>query len=321
MAGITNSAFRHICTEHGATLCFTEMVSAKGLSYANQKTRRLLELSEPESQVSVQLFGHEPNTMAEEARWVEDALGDDLASIDVNMGCPARKIVKKGDGSALMKDPRLASDIISAVKKAVDHPVTCKFRRGWSPESGETAPVFARTMQEAGADAVTVHGRYSTQLYQGKSDASCISRVKESVTIPVIGNGDLFSAYDALKMSEETGCDAVMIARGALGNPWIFEDLASAFEGGVSHSSPTIEDRVEEAIRHVRLAAKYNEENERGASLASMRRHAMHYVTGIPGAAKCRNELSKCSTIDEFERALRSLLMSSTENMDAREAD
>lgn len=313
MAGITNAAFRHICIDHGATLCFTEMVSAKGLSFASQKTRHLLEVADNEEQVSVQLFGHEPKTMAEEARWVEDALEDKLVSIDINMGCPARKIVKKGDGSALMKDPALAANIITQVKKATDHPITCKFRRGWSSESGEIAPSFAKTMQEAGADAVTVHGRFAMQMYQGSSDASCIARVRGAVSIPVIGNGDIRTAEDALKILDGTGCDAVMIARGALGNPWIFEEIDAALGGEPCSSSPTKEDRIAEAIRHVKLADHYNQKLGRPDSLAGMRKHAMHYVSGMPGASKCRNEISKCSTVDDFEHCLSALLEESIE--------
>ena len=211
MAGVSDIAFRTLCREAGADLAFTEMVSAKGLSFANEKTRHLLALAGGESQVAVQLFGHEPEVMASQAAWIEDEMGESLAYLDINMGCPARKIVSKGDGSALMKEPDLAASIVRAVKGAVVHPVTVKFRRGWA-EGDETAPAFARRMEEAGADGVTVHGRFAEQLYRGSADWGVIARVREAVSVPVVGNGDIRSGADAMRMAVETGCDAVMIA-------------------------------------------------------------------------------------------------------------
>ena len=212
MAGVSDIAFRTLCREAGADMAFTEMVSAKGLSFANEKTRHLLALADGESQVAVQLFGHEPDVMASQAAWIEQEMGEGLAYLDINMGCPARKIVSKGDGSALMKDPALAASIVRAVKRAVEHPVTVKFRRGWA-EGDETAPAFARLMEEAGADGVTVHGRFAEQLYRGSADWGVIARVREAVSVPVVGNGDIRSGADAVAMAAETGCDAVMIAR------------------------------------------------------------------------------------------------------------
>ena len=230
MAGVSDIAFRTVCREKGADLTFTEMVSAKGLSYANDKTRHLLDLADGEQRVGVQLFGHEPATMASQASWVEDTLGDSLAYLDINMGCPARKIVSKGDGSALMKDPELAAKIVSQVKAAVSCKVTAKFRRGWSL-GDETAVDFAKRLEQAGVDAVCVHGRYSEQLYRGNADWGVIGRVVEGVSIPVVGNGDICSGDDAVSMIGQTGCDAVMIARGAQGNPWIFEQVQAALDG------------------------------------------------------------------------------------------
>ena len=295
MAGVTDIAFRMLCQEQGADLTFTEMVSAKGLSYANEKTRHLLDVGEGEHKVAVQLFGHEPDTLASMASWVEQELGERLALIDINMGCPARKIVTKGDGSALMREPALASSIVEAVKRSIEHPLTCKFRRGWSADTGETAPEFARAMQESGADAVTVHGRYSTQMYHGDADWSTISRVKDALSIPVVGNGDIKGGDDALRMVEETGCDAVMIARGAEGNPWIFAEAKAALDGEPIPVPPSAAERIEAAKRHVAMMAE-----QRGGRLAPMRKHAAWYVSGMPGAAAARGRLSQCSTVEEF---------------------
>lgn len=298
MAGVSDIAFRTLCLERGADLAFTEMVSAKGLSYANEKTRHLLTLADGESQVGVQLFGHEPETMASQAAWVEDALGDALAYLDVNMGCPARKIVSKGDGSALMKDPALAASIVRAVKAAVSHPVTVKFRRGWAMGE-ETAPEFARRMEDAGADAVAVHGRFAEQLYRGAADWGAIERVKRAVSVPVVGNGDVKCAQDAVDMLERTGCDHVMIARAAEGNPWIFEQVKAALNGKKAPAAPTALERIEMARRHAELLT-----HREGRNIVRMRKHAMWYMFGLPGAAAARGRLNYCTTLDDFNTVL-----------------
>lgn len=295
MAGVSDIALRTLCREQGADLTFTEMVSAKGLSYANEKTRHLLDLAPGEDEVAVQLFGHEPDTMASQAAWVEQQLGDALAYLDINMGCPVRKIAGKGDGSALMRDPDLAARIVAAVVAAVEHPVTCKFRRGWAL-GDETAPEFARRMEQAGAHALVVHGRFAEQMYRGRADWGCIARVKRAVSVPVVGNGDVACGTDAVAMAEQTGCDAVMVARGAQGNPWIFADIQAAL-AGEPYESPVIGERLAMARRHAELLT-----HREGRNIVRMRKHAAWYVTGLPGAAKARGMFNECVTLEDFDR-------------------
>lgn len=302
MAGVSDEAFRTLCREQGADLTYTEMVSAKGLSYANEKTRHLLNLAQGEDQVAVQLFGHEPEVMADQARWVEQEMGKALAYLDINMGCPARKIVSKGDGSALMKTPELASDIVRAVSSAVEHPVTVKFRRGWG-EGDETCVEFARRMEDAGAAAVAVHGRFALQLYRGCADWDAIARVKEAVSIPVVGNGDVRCGADAVALVERTGCDAVMIARAAEGNPWVFAQCKAALTGAPEPLKPSIEERIAMARQHARLLAQ-----REGRNIVRMRKHAMWYMAGLPGAAAARAKINACVSVEDFDRVFDELL-------------
>ncbi len=302
MAGVSDEAFRTLCREQGADLTYTEMVSAKGLSYANEKTRHLLNLAQGEDQVAVQLFGHEPEVMADQARWVEQEMGKALAYLDINMGCPARKIVSKGDGSALMKTPELASDIVRAVSSAVEHPVTVKFRRGWG-EGDETCVEFARRMEDAGAAAVAVHGRFALQLYRGCADWDAIARVKEAVSIPVVGNGDVRCGADAVALVERTGCDAVMIARAAEGNPWVFAQCKAALTGAPESPKPSIEERIAMARQHARLLAQ-----REGRNIVRMRKHAMWYMAGLPGAAAARAKINACVSVEDFDRVFDELL-------------
>ena len=302
MAGVSDEAFRTLCREQGADLTYTEMVSAKGLSYANEKTRHLLNLAQGEDQVAVQLFGHEPEVMADQARWVEQEMGEALAYLDINMGCPARKIVSKGDGSALMKTPELASGIVRAVSSAVEHPVTVKFRRGWA-EGDETCVEFARRMEDAGAAAVAVHGRFALQLYRGRADWDAIARVKEAVSIPVVGNGDVKCGADAVALVERTGCDAVMIARAAEGNPWVFAQCKAALAGVPEPPRPSVEERIAMARRHARLLAQ-----REGRNIVRMRKHAMWYMAGLPGAAAARAKINACVSVEDFDRVFDELL-------------
>ena len=302
MAGVSDEAFRCLCREQGAQMTYTEMVSAKGLSYANEKTRHLLDLAPGEEMVAVQLFGHEPEVMAQQAAWIEREMGDTLAYIDINMGCPAKKIVTKGDGSALMRDPDLAAAIVSAVREAVQHPVTVKFRRGFF-EGEETAPAFARRIEAAGADVIAVHGRYSEQLYRGSAEWDTIARVKDAVSIPVIGNGDVKRGPDAAAMVERTGCDGVMIARGAEGNPWLFAQAAAALSGRPQPEPPSTEERISMARRHARLLAE-----KHGRNIVRMRKHAMWYMAGLPGAAAARGKINGCVSADDFDVVFDELL-------------
>ncbi|WP_297631468.1 tRNA dihydrouridine synthase DusB [uncultured Slackia sp.] len=302
MAGVNDIAFRQLCVECGVDLTYTEMVSSKALSFANEKTRHLLDRASNESRVAVQLFGHEPDTMAREAAWVEDQMGDALAYIDINMGCPAPKIVKKGDGSALMKTPELACDIVRRVSGAVEHPVTVKFRKGYC--AGEDCAVeFARMVEDAGAAAVAVHGRTAAQFYTGTADWDVIARVKHALSIPVIGNGDVKSGSDAVALVQQTGCDAVMIGRAAQGNPWLFSQVKAALCDKEEPAPPSAEQRVAMAHRHAELLSQ-----RMGNNLVYMRKHVMWYLKGIPGAARARGDLNQCVTIEDFDAVLQRLL-------------
>lgn len=308
MAGVGDEVFRFLCLEAGADLTYTEMISAQGLAYDNERTFRLLNLASNETHVAVQLFGHDPRVLAREAARVEEELSDHLAYIDINMGCPVRKIIKKGEGSALMKDPDVAFDIVKSVSRAIAHPVTVKFRRGVA-QGQESAVDFGLRMQEAGASACAVHGRFAAQMYHGTADWGCIERVKEALEIPVIGNGDIKSAHDALSMIEQTSCDAVMVARAARGNPWIFTQIKAVLSGKDAPEPPSALERIAMARRHAHLLSECE-----GTHIVRMRKHAMWYMAGLPGASAVRRELDECDTVEDFDKVFGKL----EEEIDAR---
>ena len=301
MAGVTDAAFRLLCRKHGAALCTSEMISSKALMYQDAKTRTLLVQPEEDEPLAVQIFGSDPSCMAEAAQKVTELCRPVI--IDINMGCPVGKVVKSGDGSALMKDPELAGRIIEAVVKAVDLPVTVKFRKGFDKGSVNAVP-FAQTCQQAGAAAVTVHGRTRAQMYAGKADWDVIRDVKAAVTIPVIANGDVWTGEDAAHILRYTGADAAMIARGAFGDPWIFERANAAVEGREIPAPPPLRDRMEEALSALRLAAELKGEK---IAVLEARKQLCWYLRGVAHAGYYKQKIVGMNTLAEAEAIVRGI--------------
>ena len=301
MAGVTDLPFRLLCKEQGAGLVSTEMVSAKAILYKNKNTEALLEVEKEERPVSLQLFGNDPDIISQIAHQLEERSFDIL---DLNMGCPVPKIVNNGEGSALMKNPKLVGEIIEKTVKAINKPVTIKIRKGFD-EDNINAVEIAKVAEEAGAAAIAVHGRTREQYYSGKADWDIIAQVKDAVTIPVIGNGDLLTPEDIIAMKKQTNCDGFMIARGAQGNPWIFHQILHYFVTKEHLSKPELPEMVDMILRQARLMLQYKGEY---VGIREIRKHAAWYTSGYPNSAQLRGKINYVESYEELEELFRQLL-------------
>ena len=301
MAGVTDLPFRLLCHEQGAGLLSMEMVSAKAISFHNKNTESLMEIDKREHPIALQLFGSDPNLISEVAKSIEERPFDIL---DINMGCPVPKVVNNGEGSALMKNPKLAGEIISAMVKKLKKPVTVKFRKGFNDES-VNAVEFAKMAEQSGAAAVAVHGRTREQFYSGKADWDIIRQVKEAVSIPVIGNGDILTADDVIRMQDETNCDGFMIARGAEGNPWIFKQILHYFATGEKLEKPSFAEVTDMILRHAQMQIGFKGEY---TGIREMRKHAAWYTAGYKNSSRLRAKICEVENYEQLQALFEEVL-------------
>ena len=294
MAGVTDLPFRLLCKEQGADLVYTEMISAKGIYYKNKNTEKLWEIDEKERPTALQLFGSEPELMADMAEKIEERNFDIL---DINMGCPVPKVVNNGEGSALMKDPVLAGKIVKAVSGRIQKPVTVKFRKGFD-DGLVNAVDFAKRMEDNGASAIAVHGRTREEYYSGKADFEIIAKIKEAVTIPVFASGDIFSVKDAIRCEEETSCDGLMLARGARGNPWLFHQIKTYRQTGIIKEKPGLEEVMEMILRHAKMQIAFKGEY---LGIREMRKHVAWYTAGYKNSASIRRRVNEVENLQQLE--------------------
>lgn len=292
MAGVTDLPFRLICKEHGCGMLYTEMINAKALCYDDENTKKMLKIDNKEHPIAVQIFGSDPEYMGRAAEIMNSYPNEIL---DINMGCPAPKVVKNGDGSALMKNPKLAEEVLKSVVKNSKKPVTLKIRKGWDDNSVNAVEI-AKIAEDCGISALAIHGRTREQYYSGKADWDIIAQIKRNISIPVIGNGDVFTIEDAINMLDKTNCNAIMIGRGAQGNPWIFERINHYMKTGEVLPEPEVDERIRTAIKHLNFAA---EEHGEYVAVREMRKHIGWYLKGLKNSAKLRDEINKIESHDE----------------------
>ena len=301
MAGVTDLPFRLICKEQDCGMLYTEMVNAKALCYDDQNTKKMLKIEEEEHPVAIQIFGSDPEYMGGAAKILNSSPNEIL---DINMGCPAPKVVKNGDGSALLKNPELAAKVLKAVVGNSEKPVTLKIRKGWD-DTCINAVEIAKIAEDCGISAIAIHGRTREQYYSGKADWDIIRQVKENVSIPVIGNGDVFEVEDAINMLNQTNCDAIMIGRGAQGNPWIFKRINHYMQTGEILPEPTLEEKINTAKKHLKLAV---EEHGEYVAVREMRKHIAWYLKGLRNSARVRDEINKIESYEEVVNKLESYM-------------
>lgn len=308
MAGVTDLPFRTICKEKGCGMLYTEMINAKALCYDDENTKKMLRMEKDEHPVAVQIFGSDPEFMGKAASIMNQYPNEIL---DINMGCPAPKVVKNGDGSALMRNPKLAAEVLSAVVKNSEKPVTLKIRKGWDDDCINAVEI-AKIAQECGISALAIHGRTREQFYSGKADWDIIAEIKQAIDIPVIGNGDVFEVQDAINMLEKTKCDAIMIGRGAQGNPWIFNRINHYMKTGEILPEPTLEEKITTAIKHMNLAVA---EHGDYVAVREMRKHIGWYLKGLKNSAKYRDQINKITDYKEVIAMLEEYMQHSLTQM------